>query len=283
MQTTIWGLLGMKPNIIKVGKKNNIFQHIIVLKTNRYKRTEYGEFFVEGVHNIKLAIKHGWKVKNWIITSHKLSSWATNIIQTIESEAVYCLSDNLLEEISERSDGSEIMAILYMKQMRVQPSKDPFIVLLDRPSKKGNLGTIMRSADAFGCDGIIITGHSVDIYDPEVLSASMGSFFSIPTQRIENKDRISDYFVNLKNKYPNLAIVATTELGEVNIRKFDFKQPIVLLVGNEAKGLSKFLLDICDKTVKIPMVGDATSFNVANATSIFMYEIFTQRNYADKI
>lgn len=273
----------MKPNIIKVGKKNNIFQHIVVLKTNRYKRAEYGEFFVEGVHNIKLAIKHGWKVKNWIITSHKLSSWATNIIQTIESEAVYCLSDNLLEEISERSDGSEIMAILYMKQMRIQPSKNPFIVLLDRPSKKGNLGTIMRSADAFGCDGIIITGHSVDIYDPEVLSASMGSFFSIPTQRIENKDRISDYFVNLKNKYPNLAIVATTELGEVNIRKFDFKQPIVLLVGNEAKGLSKFLLDICDKTVKIPMVGDATSFNVANATSIFMYEIFTQRNYADKI
>ena len=268
----------MKQNIIKVGKRNNIFQHIVVLKTNRYKRTEYGEFFVEGVHNIKLAIKHGWKVKNWIITSHKLSTWATNMIRSINSEAIYCLSDELLNEISERSDGSEIMAIFYMRQMRVQPSNNPFIVLFDRPSKKGNLGTIMRSADAFGCDGIIITGHSVDIYDPEVLSASMGSFFSIPTQRIENNSEISDYIADLKKKYSTLTVVATTELGEVNIRNYDFKRPIVLLVGNEASGLSKFLLDICDKTVKIPMVGDATSFNVANATSIFMYEVFTQRN-----
>ncbi len=265
--------------IINVGKRNNIYQHIIVLKTNRYKRNEYQEFFVEGVHNIKLALKFGWKVKNWIISNNKLSDWASNIIHSVESEGIYCLSNELMREISERSDQSELLAIFYMKKMEVTPSSNPFIVILDRPSKKGNLGTIMRSADAFGCDGIIVTGHSVDIYDPEVLSASMGSFFCINTERLESNEEIEHKLTNLKSHYQNLTIVATTELGEVNVRDFNFLTPVILLIGNEAKGLSKFYLDMCDATVKIPMVGEATSFNVANATSIFMYEIFTQRSF----
>lgn len=264
-------------NIINVGKRNNIFQHIIVLKTNRYKRNDFQEFFVEGVHNIKLALKYGWTVKNWIISNKKLSSWATTMLETVKTEANYCFTDELLSEISERTDTSEIMAVFQMKKMTVTASKNPFIIIFDRPSKKGNLGTIMRSADAFGCDGIIVTGHSVDIYDPEVLSASMGSFFAVLTERIESNKKVEERLYELKQQFPELVIVATTEVGETSIREANFNKPLILLVGNEASGLSKFYLDICDQTVKIPMVGEATSFNVANATSIFMYEVFSQR------
>ena len=265
-------------NIIKVGKRNNIFQHIIVLKTNRYKRNDFQEFFVEGVHNIKLALKYGWTVKNWIVANRKLSSWATKMLETVKTEANYCFTDELIREISDRTDTSEIMAVFQMKKMTVATSKNPFIIIFDRPSKKGNLGTIMRSADAFGCDGIIVTGHSVDMYDPEVLSASMGSFFAVSTEKLDSNKDVEDRLLELKKQFPELKIVATTELGEISIRDFDFTKPIVLLVGNEASGLSKFYLDICDESVKIPMVGEATSFNVANATSIFMYEIFSQRS-----
>lgn len=264
-------------NIINVGKRNNIFQHIIVLKTNRYKRNDFQEFFVEGVHNIKLALKYGWTVKHWIIANRKLSSWATNMLETVKTEANYCFTDELLREISDRTDTSEIMAVFQMKKMTIATSQNPFIIIFDRPSKKGNLGTIMRSADAFGCDGIIVTGHGVDIYDPEVLSASMGSFFAVSTERIESNKEVEERLYDLKQKFPEMTIVATTEVGEISIREANFNKPLVLLVGNEASGLSKFYLDICDQTVRIPMVGEATSFNVANATSIFMYEVFSQR------
>lgn len=268
----------MKTRVIRVGKKNNIFQHIQVLKANRYKRNEYQEFFVEGVHNIKLALKYGWKIKNWIFADKPLSTWTKGIIESVNTEVNYCLTNELIAEISERSDISELMAIINMKKTPVVASKNPFIILFDRPSKKGNLGTIIRSADAFGCDGVIITGHGVDVYDPEVLSASMGSFFAVAVEKLESNQDVNARLMELKRQYPELLIVATTELGEIGIRDFDFKKPIVLLIGNEANGLSKFYLDICDATVKIPMVGEATSFNVSNATSIFMYETFAQRH-----
>ncbi len=263
---------------IHIGKKNNIFQHIIVLKENRYKRYSYQEVFIEGVHNIRSALKYGWQVKHWVFPDRPLSDWAKNMIASIPTKENYCFSIDLIDEISDRNDKSELMAIFEMKKMVVQPKDNPFIIIFDRPSKKGNLGTIIRSADAFGCDGIIVTGHSVDIYDPEVIRASMGSFFAVQTEKIDDNATVLQRLNKYKQLYPDLRVVATTELGEISIRKYDFTKPIILLVGNETMGLSKFYLDMCDDTIKIPMVGEATSFNVANATSIFLYEIFSQRN-----
>jgi TrmH family RNA methyltransferase len=267
----------MKTRIINVGKKNNAFQHIVVLKENRYKRYSYKEIFIEGVHNIKAALKFGWKVKHWVYADRQLSSWAKEMLANIKTELNYCFSEELINEISDRTDKSELMAIFEMKEMTVQPSEKPFIIFFDRPSKKGNLGTVMRSADAFGCDGIIVTGHSVDMYDPEVIGASMGSFFAVQTERIDDNESIIQRISDLKKEYPDLKIVATTEDGSISIRDCNFSVPLILLLGNETSGLSRFFLELCDETVKIPMVGEATSFNVANAASIFLYEIFSQR------
>lgn len=266
--------------MIRVGKRNNIYQRVMVLKTNRYKRNDYQEFFVEGVHNIRLALKYGWQVKHWIAKEGSLSSWAKEMLATVETEGNYCFSDELMREITERTDGSELTAVFKMRRQTVEPSENPFIILFDRPSRKGNLGTILRSADAFGCDGVIVTGHGVDVYDPEVLSASMGSFFAVKTERLDSNREIEERLRGLKARFPGLSLVATAETGSVSIRDYDFTKPTVLLLGNEADGLSRFYLDISDASVRIPMVGEATSFNVANAASIFMYEAFTQRHGA---
>lgn len=267
---------------IKIGKRNNIFQHIIVLKTNRYKRFENKEIFVEGVRNINLALKYGWKIRNWIYGDFKkLSDWAKNIIRENKTIENYCFTSELMAEISGKTNTSEIMAIFEMKQMKVEIKKDiaPLILLFDRPSKKGNLGSIIRSADAFGFHGIIVTGHSVDIYDPEVIGASMGSYFTLPIEKIDTNNEIIEKFENFKKSYPNLQIISTTELGNDNIREIDYTLPTILMIGNESMGLSKFLLDISDIQVKIPMVGEASSFNASCAGSIFMYEAFMKRNY----
>jgi TrmH family RNA methyltransferase len=204
------------------------------------------------------------------------------MLASVKTTANYCFTEELINEISDRTDKSELMAIFEMKKMTVPPSKMPFIIICDRPSKKGNLGSIIRSADAFGSDGVIVTGHSVDIYDPEVIRASMGSFFAVQTEKLDGNANIQQRITDLKAEYPDLAVVAATEEGEAEIRDYDFAKPLVLLVGNETSGLNCFYLELCDATVKIPMVGEATSFNVASATSIFLYEIFSQRHPSNK-
>lgn len=265
---------------ITIGKRNNIYQHIIVLKTNRYKRNQYKEIFVEGVRNINIAIKHGWKVKHWIYQTGKpLSDWAKKMLSSYHTLENYSFSEELISEISGKTDKSELMAIFEIKNTEIRQSPNPFIVLCNRPSKKGNLGSIIRSADSFNCDGIIVTGHAVDIYDPEVIVASMGSYFAVDIQKIETNEEILEYIANMRKKFPELQVIATTEEGEFFSHEIDYRKPTILLMGNEADGLSMFYWDVCDKTVKIPMVGEASSLNLACATSIFLYEAFTQRNY----
>ena len=162
--------------------------------------------------------------------------------------------------------------------MSISRTKNPFIIILDRISKNGNLGTIIRSDDALGCDGIIVTGRSVDIYDPNVISSTTGSFFSSNIEKIDTSNGILQRLREIKNEYPEIQIVGATEKGKKRIRDYNFDKPVVLVIGNEKDGLSKFYLENCDEKIQIPIVGDATSLNIACATSIFLYEIFSQRN-----
>lgn len=266
-------------NEIRITKKDNVFQRIIVLKTNRQKRLQYKEVFVEGVRNINIALRYGWRIKHWIYqTNATLSDWAKQTISAHPTKENYSFSKDLIAEISGKVDTSELMAVFEMKEMKIKPSSNPLIVLCNRPSKKGNLGSIIRSADSFGVDGIIVTGHSVDIYDPEVIGASMGSYFAVDIQKMETNEEIIDFINNLKKQFPDLQIIATTEDGECYNREIDYTKPTILLMGNEADGLSMFYWDICNKTVKIPMEGEASSLNLACATSIFLYEAYVQRH-----
>ncbi len=264
---------------IRVGKENNIFQHIIVLKTNRNKRHKAGEFFVEGVSNINLAIKNGWEIKHWIYgDKSKLSSWALDKIASIKTQENYCFDQPLIEKISGKDDTSELMCVVKMQEKKIVLSKQPCVLVLDRPSKMGNLGSIIRSCEAFGFDGIIITGHSVDKYSPEVITSSMGSFFSIPIETIETNDDFLKRVSQFKSQFPDLQLVATLLDGEISIDKVDFTKPTILLMGNEGEGLSNFYREICDIKAKIKMRGDADSFNLACATTVFMYELNRQRD-----
>ena len=257
--------------------RNNIFQRIIVLKTNRYKRAKYQEFFIEGVKNIQAALKFGWEIKYWIYTAQTLSNWSIKMIKEHPAEYNYCFTEELIAEISSKEKPSELMAVLKMKKQKIKPSINPFIIVCDRVSKKGNLGSIIRSADAFGCDGIIITGHSVDIYDPEVIRSSVGSYFAVKVEHIDNNKDLIERFTEWKQLFPEIKFIATDENANQNINEIDFKTPCILLVGNETHGLSNFYLELADTMAKIPMVGNATSFNLACATSIFIYEAFLQR------
>jgi TrmH family RNA methyltransferase len=164
-----------------------------------------------------------------------------------------------------------------MKEEEVTYSDNPLILLFDRPSKKGNLGTLLRSADALFVDEFVFTGHGVDIYDGAVITSSMGSFFKVPFRFIERKEDFEYYYDDLKERYPNIKIVGSSLQADKRIQDADFKVPLILLAGNEEKGLSNYYNEKADELVKINMRPNIDSLNVANAITTILYEIDRQR------
>ena len=127
----------------KIFNRNNLFQKFEVLKTNRNKRYKYNEFLVEGVRSLNEAVNNNWKIKSFIYDRNNLSGWAKDMINKVNTYANFYLTPELMKKLSEKEDTSELMAIIEMREDKldnVMLSENPFIVLFDRPSNKGNLG-----------------------------------------------------------------------------------------------------------------------------------------------
>ncbi len=265
--------------------KNAAYQKFEVLKTNRNKRYRYNEFLVEGVRSLKEAVQNGWKIKSLLYARNGLSDWAKDMIQNTRTEMNYCLAPELMRALSAKEDTSELMAVIEMREDKldtVQLSKKPFLVLFDRPSNKGNLGTMIRSCDALGADMLILTGHGVDLYDPDVVVSAMGSFFNLPVIRMADNEELFRFVEKMKESYPDFQLVGTTAHKETPVYTVDMKRPTLLMMGNETMGLNKAFKEKCDVLCTIPMAETsyASSFNVSCAASILMYEITRQRAQA---
>jgi TrmH family RNA methyltransferase len=148
---------------------------------------------------------------------------------------------------------------------------DPFLLVVEAIEKPGNLGTILRSADAAGCDAVIVCDPVTDIFNPNVVRASTGVLFSVPLV-VEESARVQAW---LKEK--GVRTVATTPAAEKIYSDADLRGPIAVVMGSEQYGLSEFWLKNCDLPVRIPMAGQADSLNVAMATIITLFEAVRQR------
>lgn len=267
----------------RVNVNNATFQRFEVLKNNRNKRHKYREFLVEGVRNINEAINKGWKINSFIYSYEKnLSDWAKDIIASTPTEKNYELNDMLIKKLSGKEDTSEIIAIIAMRDDDLEALKlsdNPMLALFDRPSNKGNLGTIIRSCDALGVECLIITGHAVDLYDPEVVVASMGSFFNMKVIRAPENKMVFDFIDSMKKRYPTFKAIGTTAHKEHAIYDLDLSGPLMFMIGNETDGLSYSFTECCDVLTTIPMVESsyATSFNVGCAATVMFYEAKRQR------
>jgi TrmH family RNA methyltransferase len=151
-------------------------------------------------------------------------------------------------------------------------SKTPFLLVVEAIEKPGNLGTILRSADAAGCDAVIVCDPVTDIFNPNVVRASTGVLFSVPLV-VEESANVLRW---LKEK--KIRTVATTPSAEKLYSDTDLRGPLAVIMGSEQYGLSDFWLTNCDQPVRIPMAGQADSLNVAMATIITLFEAVRQRN-----
>jgi TrmH family RNA methyltransferase len=181
------------------------------------------------------------------------------------------LSEELMRELGEK-DEQELIAVVGLPEDRldrIPSAPDQLVVVFDRPATPGNIGTLIRSADAFGAHGVIVTGHAADPYDPRAVRASTGSLFAIPVVRVPSHREVLDW--------ATARIVATDERGETDVSEADLTGPTVVLIGNETSGLSAAWRDAADQTVRIPIAGAASSLNAATAGTVVLYEAARQR------
>lgn len=268
--------------VTRISTRNARFQLLETLLNNRNKRHRAGEFLVQGVRPINLAIEHGWQIRALISDAEKSpSAWARGIIGALPRAERIAMSPELLAELSEKSEGgTELLAVVAMRSddfSRLPVPSDFLGLVFDRPTQPGNVGSIIRSADAFGAHGIITTGHAADPYDPKAVRASTGSFFALPTVHAESQLQVVEWVEAQRASGVPIVVAASDETGDVAPSDLDLTRPTLLLIGNETVGLSRAWRDVADVSISIPMTGAASSLNAANAASILLYEAHRQR------
>jgi len=270
------------PAVLRVSSENSLFQHLEVLLRNRAKRHRAGEFVVEGVQAINLARAKRWTFNALVYAAGRpLSGWGQEVLAGAPGAARVEMAPHLLARLSERDETSELLAVL------ATPPDDPARIVLhdpalalvfDRPVSPGNLGQIVRSADALGADGLLVTGHGADLYDPQAVRASRGSLFALPAVRLASPRDVAAWQAGAPRAAGGrLQLVGGSGAAATALDEVDLRRPTLLVLGNETHGLSRAYRDLCDVLVRIPMSGAADSLNVASAASIMLYEAGRQR------
>jgi 23S rRNA (uridine2479-2'-O)-methyltransferase len=272
------------PRTLLVSTRNSAYQVLESLRANRQKRHRSRAFLVEGVLPITRALAHGWTFDAVAYSQRdRLSTWARDVIARADPPVQYALAPDLLHALSGKTEPSELVAVVRMPAddvRRIDVRPDLLAVVLDAPSSPGNLGTVVRSCDALGAHGLVVTGHAADPYDPGAITASRGSLFAVPVVRLDSPGAVEAWVAGVRRTLARCVVVGADEAGDVELATHDFGPPTVVVLGNEQRGLGRAYKGICDALLRIPMSGTASSLNVSVAASIVLYEAGRQRRTA---
>jgi RNA methyltransferase, TrmH family len=252
------------------------------LEDKKY-RSASGDFFIEGLRTVGEAIQTGAPIQSLVVAPELLvSEFGRSLLEHPAIKAVDKIevSGDIFEKIAHKQGPQGIGAVVKQSWGSLKTltfNRSDLWVALDQIADPGNLGTIMRTADAVGCRGVITLGPSTDPYDPNAVKASMGSIFSLA---IVQSDWES--FRSWQDEH-KLGLVGTSDRASSDYQAVDYVLPLVLLMGSERHGLPGEMMDACDALVRIPMCGRADSLNLAVATAVVLYEIYNQTRKLDTI
>lgn len=248
---------------------NNIRKEVLGLH-NKKNRDDKRLFFIEGLRFIKEALVNKVEIKYIIISDKLINSIDINLLGEIPT--IYLATDKIIKELSDTSSPQGIIAVLPYLSLKPKKKFDK-ILILDALRDPGNMGTIIRTADATNIDGIIMSKDCVDIYNPKVLRSTMGSIFRVYISRVEN---LVDTIIKLKCE--GMDVLAAHLGASRNYFDIDFRKNVAVVIGNEANGISDEVSKVCSDLIKIPMIGEIESLNAGVSASIILYEILRQ-NY----
>jgi len=256
--------------------QNSLIKKAIKLR-ERKERDQTHLMLIEGVREVLRALESGIKFKDIFLCEDFLNDEETLAIQknvTLKGVALTEVSRAVFKKLSfgDREEGFLGVAIQPVKKISDLSFKQkPFFVILEAVEKPGNLGAILRTCDAVGVDGLIVCDGQTDIYNPNVIRASLGTIFSVPVVQAGPLETLQF----LKNQ--KIQICCTTPHTQNLYSKVNFNVPIAIVMGSEETGLTDFWLKKADLKVKIPMMGQVDSLNVSVTTAIMLYEALRQR------
>ena len=254
-------------------KDNELIKHIRKLKDKKY-RDESNEYVVEGVKLVEEAVKENAKIKQIIVCEDTTRTYEipTHIMLEIAKYECIYVSDKIFNIITQVTNPQGIMAIIEKSSQDVQIDyTQDIIVALDDVQDPGNLGTILRTVDSIGLNQIIVSKGTADAFNSKVVRSTMGAIFRIKI--IEVEDLVQAIKEMRKHHFK---LMVTSLQAENSIYDIDFNKKIIV-IGNEANGVSKEVQEMADEKAKIPMLGRTESLNASVATGVVLYEYVRQK------
>lgn len=254
--------------------QNPLIKTIRKLIKERKAREEAGQFVVEGIQGVVEAVDRNVPLHTILYAPDILTSAIAN--QAIERARqrgvrVETVTAEVFASLSERDHPIGILAIASRPSTAIAATLLPpetLLVALYETSDPGNLGTIIRTADAVGAHGVLLVGNTVDPFHPAVVKASAGTIFTVPLIRLPDLATLQTWSIER-----GLTLVASTDKATASYWEAEYPQPLVVLMGAEAQGLPPDFLSTLPYTIRIPMHGAADSLNLAVATGLILYEI----------
>lgn len=249
-------------------KDNEVIKSIRKLKDKKYREIE-NKYIVEGIKLIEEAIEEKAKIDTVVVCEDCVEN------DTIEQKLLYeiakhnCVyvSEKVFNAVTEVTNPQGILAVINKENKESDINYDEdVIVVLDGIQDPGNLGTILRTVDSVGLSQIVVSNKTADAYNPKVVRSTMGAIYRVKV--IESNDLVKTLKEIKKHKYKVLATSLDTNESLYDV---DFKKKVIV-IGNEANGVSKEILDIADEKIKIPMLGKTESLNASVATGVILYE-----------
>lgn len=256
-------------------RQNPVIKHVKALERKKYRR-HHREAVLEGRRIIADALESEVRFSR-VLLDEAADERAVELAVLLESDGAEAafVETGLFNLLSETVHSQGILAVAELPQAppdAVFEEESGFWVLLDRLQDPGNLGTIIRTADAAGASGIALTAGCVDVYNSKVLRSAMGSVFHLPIlQDLPGKTFLGGL------KKAGFRLFAADLSGALSFERASYPDKTCLVIGNEGAGIRRELLDICDESVKIPIIGRAESLNAAVAAGILLYDIAMKR------
>ena len=241
-------------------------------------RRTSGLFIIEGYKELGLALDSGIAIKELYCCPELLEKGKErDLLAKVKNKGIgiFEVSEKVYEKIAygNRREGALAIAIaprVTLEGLRL--SKNPLVVIIEHLEKPGNLGAILRTADAAGVDAVIVADALSDIYNPNAVRASLGALFSVPVVNAPSQETRAWLKKNA------IAVLAACVRGKSVYTSFDFRKPSAIVLGSEEKGLSAIWMDTADYQMSIPMAGKADSLNVSAAAAVLLFEAVRQRS-----
>ena len=254
--------------------QNIQIKNILKLQEKSRERRKQGLFVIEGKREIELAIKGDYCITSLLFVSHKVSP--EFIAQFKEIELIE-ISQEVYKKIAYRESSEGVIAIAESKNINLKSlhfkNKSPLLLVIEGVEKPGNIGAMLRTADAASIDAIILADAKTDIYNPNVIRSSVGCVFTNQIVVASSEDIIA-YL-----KEQNIKIFASTLQNSNSYTEQNYKEASAIIVGTEATGLSKIWRDNATKNINIPMQGEIDSMNVSAAAAVLLFEAKRQRKF----